>query len=242
MAISTYTEALIEFYNQRISLSQKQISQVSVVESGYTINVGVGSTPIKVYGPDELIANYDVPIKNLDNKIIQINNEIKSLQQQILTWGQTASAAGCGTTAGITTVYRDDLKYKTYGFTSPNPFTESEGNLTTSNLGIGTVNFISQVSIGTYRGQIGECFSFLCNEEICSGFAASITNATNQITAKRSERDNLLSIANTLKNNRIEFQLQKYAYAESKNKLNSQISSSQAVINYLNNPSYDEWL
>jgi hypothetical protein len=242
MAISTQTEALIEFYNQRIELSQKQISQVSIVEAGYTINTGVGSTPIKVYGPDELIGNYDVPIKNLDNQIIQINDEIKNLQQQILTWGQAASVAGCGSTAGISTVYRDDLKYKTYGFTSPNPYSESQGDLTTLNLGIGTVNFISQVSIGTYRAQIGECFSLLCDEETCSGFAASITNATNQITTKREERDNLLTIVNTLKNNRIEFQLQKYAYTESKNKLNSQISSSQAIINYLNNLSYDEWL
>lgn len=242
MAISTQTEALVELYQQRIDLLQKQVYQINTVESGYTINVGVGSTPVKIYGVNETIQNYNFPIQNLDSKIVEINDEIKSLQQQVLSLGQSASSVGCGSTGSINTVYRDDLKYKNYSFSSPNPYAESQGDLTSSNLGIGTNNFVVQVSIGTYHGNIGTCYGFFCNNEICAGFANSITTLNSQISQKQTERNNLINIVNTLKGNRIEFQMQKYAYDESKNKLNLQISSSEAIINFLQNPEYQEFL
>ena len=138
---------------------------------------------------------------------------------------------------------RDDLKYKTYSFTSPNPYSESTGDLTSSNSGIGTQTFVTQVSIGSYRGNIGTCYSlFLCTDEICIGFANTISALNAQIQTKQSERNNLNNIVNELKRNRTEFKMQKYAYDETTNKLNSQIQTTQNIINFLENPDYDEWL
>lgn len=244
MAISTQTEALIGLYNQRIELSQKQLSQVDVIKQGYEINVGVGSTPVKIYGVEEVISYYNVPIENLDNRIIEINDNIKDLQEDVLFWGQEAMSVGCGTTSlPAITVYQDILKYETYSFTSPNPYSHSDGNLISSNSGIGTFDYISQVSIGTYRGGIGSCYSlFVCTNEICSGYATTINSINSQIETKQNERDGLITIVNELKKNRSEFQIQKYAYEETKNKLDSQIQASQNVINFLQNPDYDEWL
>lgn len=244
MAINTETQALVELYNQRIELSQKQIAQVDVVKQGYEINVGVGSTPIKVYGVEEVISYYDVPIQRLDNRIIEINNQIRELQEEVLFWGEEAMSVGCGTTAlPEVDVLRDDLKYKSYSFTSPNPYSESEGNITSGNAGIGTLSYISQVSIGTYYGGIGSCYSlFLCSNEICSGYATSISNLNTQIAEKQAERNDLFPVVNELKRNRGEFQLQKYAYDETTNKLNAQIQATENVISFLTNPDYDEWL
>lgn len=242
MAISTQTQALVKLYQQRISLLQKQIYQVNTVESGYTINVGIGSNPIRFYGVNETLQNYSYPIQKLDTKIVQLNDQINSLQQQVLDLGNSATSVGCGTTSNINIVYRDDLKYKTYSFSSPNPYAESQGNLTSSNLGIGTNNFINQVSIGSYYGDIGNCYIIDCNNQVCAGFANSITALNLQISEKQIERNNLLGIVNILKSNRIEFQMQKYAYDESKNRLNLQIINSTTIINFLQNPAYQEFL
>lgn len=244
MAISTQTEALIGLYNQRIELAQKQLSQVDVVKQGYEINVGVGSTPVKIYGVEEVISYYNVPIEKLDDRIIEINNEIVTLQEEILSWGQDAMSVGCGTTAlPVVNVLKDELKYETYSFSSPNPYSQSNGNLISSNSGIGTLTYINQVSIGTYYGGIGSCYNlFVCTNEICSGYATTISNLSSQIQTKQTERNGLMSIVNELKKNRTEFQIQKYAYDETKNKLDSQIQGSQNIINFLQNPDYDEWL
>jgi hypothetical protein len=71
MAISTQTEALIELYNQKNSLDSQQLSQVALVQGGYNIKTGIGTTEqIKIWGVNEVIANYDTPIEKLDDKIV----------------------------------------------------------------------------------------------------------------------------------------------------------------------------
>ena len=79
MAISTQTQALIDFYEQKNVLDTNQISQVNIVKTGYTIDRKDGSTPIKIYGPDELISNFAPAINAIDQEIITINNQIKNL-------------------------------------------------------------------------------------------------------------------------------------------------------------------
>lgn len=246
MAISTETEVLLDFYNQKIILDIKQISQIGVVESGYTIKTGIGTTEqIRVYGPQELIDNYNVPIKKIDNKILEYNNEIRSLQDQVLSLGQAANAVGCGTT-GVTavTVYRDNLNYTGYGFSAPNPFSSLSGTILTSTLGFGTMTETVPIGIGSYYGNVGTCYAGLlgCNSGTCTGYATSITNLNTQITNLKALRDPLIVKVNELKAGRIDFQLQQYAYTQSKTKLNQQIQRTQSIISFLQDPANDEWL
>lgn len=242
MAISTETEALLDFYNQKIILDTKQISQVQVVETGYTVKTGIGITEqIRVYSPQELINNYNVPIKKIDNKVLEYNNQIRSLQNQVLSLGQEANAVGCGTTSvTAVTVYRDDLNYTGYGFSAPNPFTSMNGTIQTSTLGFGTITEAVPIGIGSYYGNVGTCYDPPCGN--CAGYATSISNLNTQITNLKALRDPLIVKVNELKAGRIDFQLQQYAYTQSKTKLNQQIQRTQSIISFLQDPANDEWL
>lgn len=254
MGISTETEELIEYYNQRISLDLNQISQLNTVEEGYTVRTGIGSTEqIKIWGPSELISLYDIPTEKIDNKIIEINSEIESRQEQILTLGQEANSVGCGTTGiGIgttslgfttTTVYKDALYYGSYSYSGSNPFSQTSGILTTTNAGVGTQTYVTPVEIGSYFSPIGTCNDLLnCTPELCAGYATSIANLTSEISTLQSERNGLISKVNTLKTARSEFKLQQYAYNQSKEKLNQKIQSTQAIITFLEDPENTDWL
>lgn len=253
MAISTETESLIKLYNQKIELDNKQLSQVNLVQAGYNIVTGVGSTDqIKIWGPTEVIDTYNVPIKNIDERIVEINDEIKVLQNQVLILGQGANSVGCGTTAwslGFTTVtvYEDVLKYEGYSFSGNNPFNTIQGNLTTGNLGIGTYGYITPVSIGTYYGSISTCSGGILSPcfldpQLCPGFAASITALSSQIVTLQSERDDLLDKVNFLRSGRIDAELQNYAYNQSKVRLNQSIAISNSILSFLQDPANDEFL
>jgi hypothetical protein len=249
MAISTETENLIEFYNQKIILDQNQISQLNTVQVGYEIRTGIGTTErIKIFGPSELIQNYNVPIEKLDSKIVEINTQIANYQSQILSLGQQANAVGCGTefwSVGFTsvTVVQDVTNYKGYTYSGRNPFEQISGQLTSSNAGIGTEDYITQPGIGTYYEPIEICLSiFTCSNEICSGYATSIANLQAQIEILRDQRDPLIEKVNTLKNNRSDFQLQKYSYDESEVRLNAQLQRTEEIISFLNDPENNEWL
>jgi hypothetical protein len=242
MAISTETEALLEFYNQKIILDTKQILQIGTIETGYSIKTGIGTTEqIRVYGPQELIDNYNVPIKKIDDKILEYNNQIRTLQNQVLSIGQSANAVGCGTTSvpGVI-VYRDDLNYTGYGFSAPNPFSSLTGTISTGTLGFGTMTEAVPVAIGSYFGNLGTCYDPPCGD--CAGFASSITSLNSQIVSLKALRDPLIVKVNTLKEGRISFQLQKYAYDQSKVKLNQQLQKTEAIITFFQDPANDEWL
>lgn len=240
MAISTQTEALIELYNQKNTLDSQQLSQVIVVQSGYTIKTGIGTTEqIKIWGPTEIIENYNYSIKKLDNRIIALNTQIQTLQNNILTTKQTANNNGCpgniwqiGFTT--TTEYEDTLNYVGYGFTAPNPFSGISSSLTTSTAGIGTYNYTSQSAIGNYFEPI--------SGGGCTVYVNQINDLEAQVLTLQQDRDNLIIKVNTLKESRIAFELQNYAYDQSKNQLNASIANNNAIISFLQDPANEEWL
>lgn len=246
MTISTQTEALVEFYNQKIKLDTKQIVQVEIIEAGYEIKTGIEENDkIKVYGPQELINNYNIPIEKLDNKILEYNNQISNLQQQVLILGQQANSVGCGTTSlNAVIVYQDILNYVGYGFSAPNPFQTFSGVMNSVTAGLGTATIVGLSSIGSYDNDIGTCYESLfgCSAGVCSGYATSITNLNNQITNLKALRDPLIEKVNILKNGRADFELQQYAYTQSKSKLNGQIQKTESIINFLQDPANSEWL
>lgn len=246
MAISTQTEALLDLYNQKLSLDTQQLSQINTIQSGYTITTGIGaSDQIKIWGPTDVIANYNPPIVKLDNRIIEINDQITNLQSQILSVGQAANGVGCGTIgyfnelsfAGFSTVtvYQDQLRYRGYTFTAPNPFSGIDGTLITSNSGIGTQDYIAQVSIGVYYGPIG-------TDGVCAGYATSITNLTNTIVGLQSSRNALIEKVTFLKAGRSQYELQNYGLEQSKAQVNTAIGISSTIVGFLEDPANAEWL
>jgi len=241
MSISTETQALLDLYNQKLSLDTQQLSQINTVQTGYTITTGIGSTDqIKIWGPTDVIANYNPPIVKLDNRIIEINDQINVLQQLVLDIGEEANAVGCGTTAffigfSTVTIVSDQLNYRGYTFTTPNPFSVITGTLINSNSGIGTEDYITQPVLGGYFGPIG-------TNGICAGYATSITNLESQITTLQNERNPLIEKVNFLKAGRSQYELQNYGLEQSKVQVNSAISVSNSIVGFLQDPANAEWL
>jgi cell division protein FtsB len=241
MAISTQTEALLDLYNQKLSLDTQQLSQINTIQSGYTITTGIGATDqIKIWGPTEIIENYNAPIKNLDNRIIELNAEIQNLQTDLLDVKQTANANGCPGFVWIiglttTTVLRDNLNYKGYTYTAPNPFSATTGTLTEPNSGIGTFNYVTQSVLGSYLGPISDVGG-------CAVYASQIENLETQIVGLQSSRNSLIEKVNFLKSGRSTYELQNYAYNQSIVQTNQSISNSNTIISFLEDPQNAEWL
>lgn len=250
MAISTQTEALLELYNQKLSSDTTQLQQINYVQSGYTIQTGIGETEyIKVWGPQEVIENYNYPIEKLDNRILEINAQINTIKQNILTIGQEANNAGCGTTgASYVSVATSTINCKVYAFSGNNPFAESTQTLSSSNLGVGVQNSVITVGLGSYMGNLGTCYNPIfvgCSSApggSCTAAAASITYFQNQIPPLLEERDDLITKVNFLKNARSDYELQNYAYTKSTAQINTSIGISSSIISFLSDPNNAEWL
>ena len=263
MAISTNTEALISLYQQKVETDTEQIQQVIYTENGFTIQLPEDKE-YKLYGIDETLNFFNEPIQKIDTRIVQINAQIVSLQEQILTVGQAANDCGCGgaigfTTSGIfpftytpfflgintVTVYADTIPYRGYSYTSPNPFEETSGFLNSGNVGIGTEDLVGQSSLGIYYGNVGVARTTLpiCpGVTTCSGYPAQISALEAQITPLQSERNNLISKVNYLKSERSRFQIRKYGFDRQKEELNEEITNSNTIVSFLQDPANDEWL
>ena len=245
MAITTTTEALISLYQQEIRSNTEQIQQVITTENGFTVPLQDGSE-YKLYGIQETLEYFNGPINKLDAKIIEINVKIVGLQKTILSVGQTANDCGCGG-LGINTItaYADGLQYRGYTYTSPNPYAEIDGTLNTGNIGIGTEDIIVPISLGVYYGDVGVARTTLpvCpGVTNCTGYATSISNLNSQITPLQTERNGLMQKLNFLKAERSQFQIRKYGFDRQKEDLNKEISSSNSIISFLQDPANDEWL
>jgi hypothetical protein len=244
MAISTESQNLSDFYKQKIALDTEQLSQLKIItDDGYDFRTGIGeSQGVKIWSSSELLSLFDSIIEPIDSQIVSVNSQINSLRNQILINGLEANSVGCGGTWGVgvttITVYEDKVKYVGYDFSGANPFTEIDGNINSSNVGMGTYNYVTQVAIGTYYGPIDTCnisspLIFVCDSGDCENYADTITNLNSQISSLSSTRTTLNTNVNVLKEERIRYELQDYAYRKSKQNLQAEIQNSQTILNFI---------
>lgn len=227
MAGGKQTRDLIAAYKRSINQDLEQIKQLKQTKEGIIIksdpNNPDSDNVVVIEGIQTMINRFDPATKGLDTRILQINNEIRSIQDQILTLGQSANAVGCGTTGnGVVQVSGDTVIAYDWSFTLPNPFSVSTATLTTNNLGLGTYLGVSTVSIGTYFGISGLAS--------CTGYASSISTLEGSLSTYRSERNNLIVQVNAMKAARSTFKLQKFGYDSAETKLNEQISQKSTII------------
>jgi len=263
MAISTSTEALISLYQQKITSDTEQKEQVTYTENGFTYSLPDGGQ-FKLYGVQETLDYFNEPIEKIDTRIVQLNTQIVGLQNTILNVGQTANSCGCGgatgfTTSGnvpytytpvfvgvnTTTVTADTIPYRGYSFTSPNPFSQISGTLTSLNVGIGTEDLTGSTTLGVYYGNVGVARTTLpvCpGVTDCTGYATSITNLTNQVTTLQTQRNDLIAKVNYLKKERARFEIRKYGFDRQKEELDAEIATSNAIVSFFQDPANEEWL
>lgn len=231
------TEYLIESYKRAIKQDQTQLEQLDQVIEGLVIKTEEDEDPTAIIeGVNDQINRFDPSTKGLDNRIITLNNQIRDLQEQILVLGQSANTFGCvGIAETVKSVIGDQVNLHNWAFTAPNPFAASQQVLTVNNLGVGTYNGISTVSIGTY-------YNFASDDaDDCAGYATSISILEAQITPLRTQRNEVITEVNILKEERARYQLQKYGYDVTKTQLNAEIIKKQNLINTLENPTNQQY-
>jgi hypothetical protein len=232
MASGPKTEYLIASYQRSIAHDNEQKTQIDQTIAGLEIRTSDDENPAHVIeGLNDQINRFDPSTKGLDRRILEINNQIKSIQNQILVLGQQANVIGCGTTSvPIVTVVEDRVILHSWSFTSPNPFSKSTQELSSSNVGVGTYDGVTQVSIGTYLGFqtpiVGNCV----------GYSNSITSLNNSLTTYRAERDAVIVQINVIKEARATYELQRFGYNNAKTQLDAQIQKKSILINALQDP------
>lgn len=232
MASGPKTEYLISSYKKSVAQDNQQKEQLDQVISGIEIRTAEDKDPEYVIeGVSKQISRFDPATKGLDKRILEINNQIKTIQNQILVLGQQANIIGCGTTsAAVVDVVEDRVILHSWSFTSPNPFSKSTQELSTNNVGVGTYDVVTQVSIGTYAGFTTPIIG------ACVGYSNSITTLTNSLTTYRAERDAVIIQINAIKEARASYELQKYGYETAKAQLDAQIQKKSTLISALENP------
>lgn len=256
MAISTETENLIRMYEQKKQINDDQLDQIDKMRNNLEIsNPGIDN-PLLIPGPNAIIQLYGSSIEKIDKKIVELNLKIVDLRQTILSIGQSASAAGCGSTATVVEVSVPSIECKVYSFDGDNPFEESTEILNYNNSGVGVENKVITTVLGTYNGDISICNelgigttsgigTFFCSTApggSCVAAAASITYFESQIPPIQSERNDLISKVNFLKKERMNSQLQDYAYSQAEKEIQSQNQDLQVAIDFLKDTENEEWL
>ena len=242
MAIGPKTEALIETYRTDIKNKRTNISQINETKKGYNIKDSEGKTLARIENLDTVIDSYSPATKGLDTEVLRINGLIQDLQVQILDLYTGAAAVGCATYGGddetpVVVVMQDQVRRYNWSFSGDNPFAESNSVMTSSHIGMGTYTGITTTGIGT--------FYFLRTTGLgddetteCSGYASSVTSLEAQITTLRAQRDPIQQAVNNLKEDRAEYELQRYGYDNSISQLNEEIDEKEQAILDLQNADY----
>lgn len=162
----------------------------------------------------------------LDQKILDLNNQINYKKSQIVDL--VAAAVGLGCSVGLTTtsfdplivngvqigfgssIYQDQAKNKIYSgltdYSARNPFTsDTTITLSSSNIGNGYGSITSNndgSNVGIYRSvfTIGHPVPV---STTCVGYASSIDSIAAELTSLRSQRDSYLSNVNVVKDGKL---------------------------------------
>jgi len=198
-------------------LEQKVVSNNSAIE---TLNDNKVET-------QEVIDLFTSPCTNVDTRIVSITAQINTLKQEIVTLSTNAYAVGCGTTAGVTTIYPDVVRVYSENvsnstYDGDSPFSTSNTTLSSSNVGLGTylvytASDSSQTGIGSLYGDLSSCYRNLiipplCNTSVCVSHASSITSKQSQIVSLQSQLSDLVTSSNQIKTERREYEIERYAH------------------------------
>jgi hypothetical protein len=193
----------------------------------------------------------------LDQKILDLNNQINFKKSQIVSL--VSSAVGLGCSVGLTTtssaalivnsvqigfgstVYQDQAKNKVYSgltdYTARNPFTsDSTVTLSASNLGSGYQSVTSNndgTNVGTYRTvfTVGHPAPVTAT---CVGYASSIDSIAAELTALRSQRDSYLTNVNLVKDGKLDEEIILWGNKSAYGRINTLKTNTQSLMNSIN--------
>lgn len=236
MATQPQTNNIITLLNETVKQNIELISdnQVSVQES------------------QVIIDDFDPSCRGLDTRIVSLVGSINTLKTDIVTIHSSARAVGCGTTVGVSTVFPDTAIDSSYylsssSYDSDEPYEVNNVVLTSSNVGFGTFAIYTKndnqvTGLGSAYADIGSCYGGGCISGNCTNFLNQITTKQNQIVILQSELDNLVPSVNSIKTERVDYQIRRWA---DKNTIRSLTEENQRIaisLAVLTNDDYDSYI
>jgi prefoldin subunit 5 len=199
-----------------------------------------------------VIDTFDPTCKGLDREIVSIAANINTLKSEIVTLHSNAYAVGCGTTVGVTTVFPDTVVDSSFNlssstYDSDDPYEITNITLTTSNVGFGTFVIYTpsnnQVSgLGSAYADIGSCYGGGCISGNCTNFANQITAKQNQIISLQSQLNDLTSASNSIRTERVDYQVIRWADKYSIRTLKEENQRIRIALDVLDDARYDPYI
>ena len=212
----------------------------------------IADNEVSIQEIQPVIDDFDPSTKGLDRQIVSLVSNINTLKTEIVSLHSQAYAVGCGTTAGATTVYPDTAIDSSYNLSIPSydedePYEVTNQTLTSSIVGFGTFVIYtknnSQVAgLGSAYDDIGSCFRTPCTSGTCSNFATQIAEKQNQIITIQAQVDKLSFSTNSLKTERVDYQIRRWADKHTIRNLKEENERINASISILNDPQYDSFI
>ena len=197
----------------------------------------------------EPIIEYFTPsCEGFDTRIVALASSINNIKSEIVVLHSNANAVGCGTTAGQSTIRQDIVRNLSYEVSNENyvgdsPFDIISTTLSSGNVGYGTFLTYTQddptAGIGTEYADLGTCYGSPCISGTCVSFASSIAVKESEITTLRTELNSLISPVNSIKTERINYHVRRYADKIGIIELTAENVRIAIAITTLNNPTFD---
>jgi hypothetical protein len=217
--------------------------------SGNLESIADSETKIKEIQP--IIDDFDPSCKGLDAKIVSLVGNINTLKTEIVTLYSNAYAVGCGTTVGATDINQDTAIDSSYylsssSYDSDEPYEINNVPLTSSNVGFGTFVIYTknnpQSGIGSAYASVGSCFGGGCVSANCTNFASQIAIKESQVTILQSELDDLVPSVNSLKTERVDYQVIRWADKYSIRTLKEENQRIRIALGILDDAKYDAYI
>ena len=212
----------------------------------------IADNEVSIQEIQPVIDDFDPSCKGIDRQIVTIVNNINTLKTEIVTLYSEAYAVGCGTTGGATVVYPDTAIDSSYNLSNPSydsdePYEVTNQTLTTSNVGFGTFVIYTKsnnqvTGLGSAYGSIQSCFGIPCTSGNCINYSNQITEKQNQILTLQAQVDNLSFSVNSLKTERTDYQIRRWADKYTIRNLKEENERINLSISVLNNPNYDLYI
>jgi len=212
----------------------------------------VEDNKITIVENQNVINDFNPSCGGLDGRIVVLTNQINVLKSQIISIHSQAYAVGCGTTAGQKIYYPDSSIDSSYNlsdnsYEDEEPYEITNVSLSSSNVGFGTFIIYRKddnqsSSLGIYYNQINTCFGIGCNSGNCVNFSNEITQRESQIEVLRSELTRLVVSVNSLKTDRVDYQIRRWADKHTNKILLEENERILQSIKVLNDPEYDQFI
>jgi len=106
-------------------------------------------------------------------------------------------------------------------------------------LGYGDKTYVNYID-GVFIQEVDSGKSSTCPTS-CSDYSTQYNTINDSLTTLRAQRDSLIGVVNSLKNETQRYYIQRYGFSYAKGRNNSRLTDINSALNILNNPNYNQY-